>query len=215
MERLRRVLTNLSVVALFCGLALVPLPAGATIIFDNFDLSDGYNTGVGYTLGAGVDATQGDAFVVPGGIGYRLDTVELAISRVSGANELMVALRADAGGLPGAVLEVFSFSGAMGPFGSANPPLLATSLLRPTLTAGTQYWLIASVPAGVHSAWNLNSIGDSGPHASSTMGSPFLDFDTTRGAFRVTASPVPEPGTGFLLASGLLGTLGIRRRRRS
>jgi hypothetical protein len=65
-------------------------------------------------------------------------------------------------------------------------------------------------------AWNLNSTGDTGPHAQSQNGGPFNIVTSDRGAFRAegTPSPAPEPGTCLLFGIGGLGLLGYRWGRR-
>ena len=104
----------------------------------------------------------------------------------------------------------------MGTFGALNPPLVAVSTLRPLLQAGAQYWVIATADVATWAAWNQSTIGDTGPHAASgSSGPPFDVSNVTSGAFRVDASPVPEPGTLLLLGGGLCGLAARRRRRAS
>jgi len=71
-------------------------------------------------------------------------------------NEVSVSLRLDSGGLPGPILETFTFNGALGPFGSTlNPPLVASSLLRPILAQGSTYWVTVSTPGSLGRVeWN-------------------------------------------------------------
>ena len=126
------------------------------------------------------------------------------------------SLRSAPGGTPGAVLESFSVDNAMGSFGNFNPPILVNSTVQPLLTAGTPYWLIAATTGDTVAAWNWNSIGDTGPHASSTNGGAFTVGTDTRGAFRVTVgtAAVPEPSTLALTGLGMLGMAAWLRRRK-
>ena len=64
------------------------------------------------------------------------------VSLIAGTNSLTMAIAADNGGTPGAILETFTFVNQMGAFGSQNAPLTATSVLNPLLTAGTNYWIL-------------------------------------------------------------------------
>jgi hypothetical protein len=197
-------------------LFLAPAAADATVVFDNFGPADAYDAQAGWTVGfEDIWFTQADAFSVTATGAYRLDRIELAMRLVSGANQLTVALHRSVGGLPGPTLESFSFVGMMGPDDLPAPPLGASSVLRPVLQGGQQYWLVVSAPdPTTWASWHYNTIGHTGPHAMSTLGEPFSVSDLGTGAFRITAAPdVPEPGSLFLAGSGLLLLLPLRRRR--
>jgi hypothetical protein len=192
--------------------------ARADIIFNNFGPGDTYNIGFGYTIAGSTvippGFVQGDGFAITPAATFELDQIRLAAGHITGPNQINVTLRADAGGLPGAVLESFSFTN-LGAFGNANPPLVANSVLHPILQAGTRYWLIADPGnAATWDVWNFNSIGDTGPHALSAGGGPFTDGNATRGAFEILGTPVPEPSSLALFGLGSLGLAGWRLRRR-
>ena len=176
-----------------------PLAQEVTI-FNNFDVEDAYNANQGWSLVEGepfptaIGFIQGDAFT-PVGSDFILNTVELPVWLDNGPNELDVWLMSDVDGLPGEIIEAFHLSDAMGPGGGlVNPLLMDTSVLNPILKEGTQYWLIASLTGpDASGAWNLNSIGDIGPHAvlRSDVGE-WSASDQERGAFRITGTPVEE-----------------------
>jgi hypothetical protein len=160
-----------------------------------------------------VDWDQGHAFT-PVGTDYFLYTIKLAVGLVVGPNELDIWLMTDLGGKPGAIIESFNFSNAMGYFGDYNPPLVANSLLHPLLSANTQYWLIASTPGPDEWAgWNFNSENVTGPHAWRTDLGAWNVYYDPMAAFSITGTPVPEPTTMILLGSGLIGLAGYGRKK--
>jgi hypothetical protein len=205
-------------------LASVAAPARADIIFNDFGPGGTYNTSTGYTISGptsnvGTAFTQGNAFTITPTSDFLLQQVQLAVGLVSGPNEVVVTLRADAGGKPGAVLESFTFNGQMGNFGNFNPPLVADSVLHPLLEAGMPYWLIAEPgDPSTWAAWNLNSIGATGPRAISQAGGPFSVQTDTLATFEITGTPfvptVPEPSSLALLSLGGLALAGWRRWRK-
>ena len=124
-------------------------------IYSNLGPGTGYDPSWGGTLGGFVGANQGLAFQFSfaGPQSYLLDSVGLAVGWVTGENQLNVSVMTDAAGLPGAVLESFSFTDQLGSFGNANPLLVGTSIAHPLLTPGTNYWLVATAPDPTWAAW--------------------------------------------------------------
>jgi hypothetical protein len=193
-------------------------PARADVLFSNFGAGQTYQTGVGWTLSTqassvGQNFAQGDAFT-PSETA-NVTSVSAAIGLVTGANFIELRLFTDAGGKPGTLLESYDFTGAMGNFGNANPPLTAASTVHPLLTAGQQYWLIAFPSQNTWAAWNFNNTGDTGPHAlTSDNGTTYQVGTNTRGAFEVDgAFAIPEPTSLALAGIGFCGLLGYRWRR--
>jgi hypothetical protein len=84
-------------------------------------------------------------FTVPEGSNFVFTDAVVPLQLLAGANEVLVSLLSDAGGIPGSVIESIDVQGAI-PTNAAGL-VTATSALNPTLTAGTSYWLVLSTPA--------------------------------------------------------------------
>ena len=187
--------------------SLTALPANADVIFSNLGAGDtflflGQTLSVGSPIGA--DQDQGSSFTPLND--FVLTNIELAVDLVSGPNLLDVWLMRDAGNQPGTIIETFHFVDAMGAFGGIHPVLSANSLVHPILTAGNQYWLIASTPGPDEWAvWHLNSTGDFGPNSFRADLGPWVTSNMgLRSVFRITGTPVaiPEPTLLLLLGVG-------------
>jgi hypothetical protein len=108
----------------------------------------------------------------------------------------------------------------MPPFGTVGAGDLVTAslVLHPLLTAGTQYWLVLSVPNDGSSAaaWNFNTIGDTGPFLQTNNGVPTPPQTQTRGAMQINGvqSVVPEPTSIVMASTAVVLILGCKLRRR-
>jgi hypothetical protein len=192
---------------LFVGIALAGEARGqGTVIFSSFGPGDTYDSG----SGAGVQGpdsgyglfTSGFSFVPASTL--TLDTVQIAIGTLSGSNAFSLAIQAADGpsGMPGTVLETFEVNGQMQPFGVVNPLITITSVARPELDAGINYWLVSAGEGDARAAWNLNDLGLSGTYYSYQGGREVLLNDQSIGAFRI--SGVPEPGGAWLVILGFV-----------
>ena len=148
---------------------------------------------------------------------YTLDSISAALTHSAGTNAIDLSLMSDDAGVPGAVIESWSFVN-LPQFGTTNTALAAgSSTLHPLLMAGTPYWVVASAGAADSDmGFNLNTLGQKG-RAFKYGGSWTFDGTSNAPAFQVegtlAAAAVPEPSTVLLMGLGLVG-LGYAGQRK-
>lgn len=222
-RRLAILLTGLGMGALV--LATPGAAWASSILYTNFGSGLSYNTALANTVGndfIGDNLGQGDSFKtsVTSTVGDVLIALGDFFSSTN-TSAITVSLDSNASGLPGGTLESWTIApGTLGSVGNNNAPIDLTSVLHPTLTSGTLYWLTATTDTGDTIGWGLDTTGD--PHNTATSidgGATWFDSTSTGltpGAFQVDGptivnTGVPEPGTLVLLGSGL--ALAARRSR--
>jgi hypothetical protein len=143
------------------GLAAAGEARADAVVFSNFGPGTTFDTNHGYTVAGSATNTANvvaNSFTVASNVNFT--SAQLALGLVSGPSMLQVLLVADAGGVPGSIIETINVN--IGPF----PPgsvVTATSVLNPLLTSGTTYWLMAYAPgANTLAEWNF-SLSDTSP----------------------------------------------------
>jgi hypothetical protein len=207
-------------------LLLITNSAHADVIFTNigssftFKAADTLGTLAGNTSEAAVAFTPTNDFV--------FSSASFMLGLASGQNMLDVTLATDfiPAGLNtykiGTVLENIQTDGAMiTESGSVLGGLATvTSTLNPTLFAGTEYWLILSLPdPQAFGRWYVNETLNGNPFAiGSTPLAPFFAVfppgSEVTPAFSVSGTVVPEPSLRIVTIFVLVFLLALSRRRR-
>lgn len=170
------------------------IPLNLTRLYDN---SSKYALGVywccnGWTVsgtGSQVGFQAAEAMPFTPSVNATITRIGVAVSYISGDNEIVVSLNADSGGLPGTSLASFTLS---------NLPALGEcctteveSVSGVPVTAGTQYWIVVqtTTPSSTTwAAWNEN------------------DTNQTTQPFAYQNS---QQGSGWIPTEGILGAFGV------
>lgn len=193
-------------------------PASAQFVIGNFGPGDSFDTRAGYTE-TGPDAVPFGIGAHSVGVGFipdataPLESLTVAISHLSGTDGAHLFLSDGSTGLPGTTLESFTLTN-LPVFGSDFTPQTLYSTTKPTLNAGTTYYLYEYEAGDEFDVWNNSLLAqNAGILLESDNGVPYgVKATTLLPAFRVTL--VPEPNANAFLALLGLGSLGWLSRRR-
>ena len=216
---------TLTIIAL--TLTFNAIPAGAVALFSTLPATNTYNSPhfVSHDENTGSPTDLNWAFQWTPSVSATVSGIDMALSlgdqfSVVDENVAEVFLHADLAGLPGSVIDNYSFTSLTSEtLGGAVES--AASSLNPFVTAGTLYWI--SLSAGIPNnnlysqvGWHVNDQSMTGAYAeeSNNSGWTLKGSNSTLAAFRISGNvaAVPEPSILMLLALGL-GALGLMRRR--
>ncbi len=174
--------------------ALVPVPVYSSFAaHEKFDQVNG-NVVTGPRSSWGSAFTEAAAFIPT--LSNKLDYIDVALSTGNtyfgggGYIGALVSITTDSGGNPDATLETWVVTKLQEYSGGGLPVLKATkltSLRKPSLVAGTQYWIVVQ-PLGLDtlSIWSTNSISAPGaPMYSLDGGSTWTGSGASQYAFDV------------------------------
>jgi hypothetical protein len=172
----------------------VPSIARADIIFTNLGPGNSFDFGsanpVGFDFFTGDRDAQADSFLPSANAILTRIAIGLTAFDRTNAAPVTVSLAANSGGgLPGSLLESWTIpAGALGMFGAPGVPLFLTSILHPTLSFGTRYWVTASGGAADPNAWNLTLLNDPNPTEAARVPSADRLVQAEAGSFREAPS---------------------------
>ena len=187
-------------------LLVLPMSVGADVVFDNLpagpppSISSGdlfvaaqYQPATSFGERCAVKFTATRA-------SYTLDSVTLAISQWGGGDYLRVRLAVDAGGAPGATIEVLSEAQNIWPqLPPFSVPVQVASTLHPTLVSGQSYWIVAELTTtpgqNTAFAWCMNDCGEvvyvlKDYEYGGLPQDPWFELNLFQAAFRVDGTPI-------------------------
>lgn len=197
-----------------------------TIVFSNLVEPGGQygpdGVGIGHTPAFPPISPEFLTYAVPFTVQFdtRLSMIEVPIGLVSGPNQAGAALLSDAGGAPGAPIEVYLLTNlATQPSPNGYPLVQVPSTLNPLLVPGQTYWFSATGGGITFAMWSLTLFqGDPLDGGATRIDPPpgawIVGTGTRTGALRVTGEPIPEPAAWILTAAGFAVLAASARRRK-
>jgi hypothetical protein len=193
--------------------AALATPTRGDIIFSN---ETGLLSNGGYAVGnypvvppIGVYVI-GFNFVVPSSTSYICNSGSFVGSldvAGSSSNDIQLQLYNDVSNLPGSVIDSVTLHNVLG----SNLTIIPfNSTFQPILSAGQQYWLVASMvdPTATGIWWTPNS-GDLGLDAYTFNGGPWSALALPRGALEISGTPTNPSTTATLPTVGAGTTLSF------
>lgn len=165
-------------------------PPHKSVIFSTLGPDNAYDPSHGWTIAntGAVGFTQWFAFPITPSADATVTKIVEAVGYVTGTNSVTVALMADNGGVPGAVLEKKTVTN-LDTFGNCCNVAVAKWKTGVPVTAGTTYWVAALLPkksqANTWDAWNLSTADPDSVPAAFYNGSSWVQTTAQYSAFAV------------------------------
>jgi hypothetical protein len=186
----------------------------AGVAFTNFPPGYGFSSAEWPVHGPLTGPAYAEAFQFTSGETGTLETIKLPLAYVDGTDSFTVSLLNDVDNTVGSTV-LATWTQSFPNFALGLVSVLQDSNPATQLTAGTNYWLVASAAAPeAEGVWYGNSTGEVGLWGYSIDdGATFQSKgDASEGAMEIDVTAVPEPLSFAALAAGL-GLLFARRRK--
>lgn len=187
----------------------------ADVVFSDLGPGNTYNCCLNWGIGIPPFDTISAMSFTPSS-SFDLNQIDLGLTWLGNTNSVIVSLKSDSAGLPGATIESWTVSSLPSP--GSDHALVTVAPVSPVgLVGGQQYWIAAAPGASDTLAiWNWNVIGATGSYAQSLLGGAFIGNNGTLGAFDVLGTPVAEPSSIWVLCMlffGLAAHFAMRNTR--